>query len=132
MMNSKRLSTALLVLSALGFADSAYLTIEHYLNRIPPCSVGGCETVLTSNFAVIFGVPLAAIGIAYYLTVFFMVLTGKMRWLTWLVSAGFVISLLLLSLQAFVLHAFCLYCLGSLATSTLLFVFVWQQPGNSI
>jgi uncharacterized membrane protein len=35
---------------------------------------------------------------------------------------GFVASLYFFILQAFVLHAFCQYCLGSATTSTILFV----------
>ena len=120
MMNSKLLSKLLLFVSFLGFVDASYLTIEHFLNRIPPCTVGGCEAVLTSEFAVIFGVPLALIGVLYYLLVFFLVLKNKN--IKILVTLGFLASLGLLALQAFVIHAFCLYCLGSLATSTILFV----------
>ncbi|OHA32010.1 MAG: hypothetical protein A2928_00260 [Candidatus Taylorbacteria bacterium RIFCSPLOWO2_01_FULL_45_15b] len=39
-----------------------------------------------------------------------------------LASVGFLVSLLLLYVQAFVLHAYCLYCLLSAGTSTLLFI----------
>ena len=131
MMNSKLLSKILQVVSFLGFADATYLTLEHFLNRIPPCSIGGCETVLTSDYAVIAGIPLAVMGMLFYLTVFFMVTTGKTQWLKLFVSIGFAVSLLLLGLQAFVIHAFCLYCLGSLTTSTLLYIFVCLRPGNS-
>ena len=48
-----------------GLADALYLTIEHLAGRSVPCSVtGGCEEVLTSSYAVIAGIPLAAVGAA--------------------------------------------------------------------
>ena len=120
-MNSKHLSKLLLVFSFIGFLDASYLTLEHMLNRIPPCTIGGCETVLTSSYAAIFGIPIAAFGILYYMTVFFLVLQGKTSRVFYiLVTLGFITSLVLLGIQAFVLNAFCLYCLGSLVTSTLL------------
>lgn len=131
MMNSKILSRLLLGISLLGFVDAAYLTVSHYLHRIPPCTIGGCETVLTSRFSTVAGIPDALFGALFYMAVFLMVVSGKTRWLKLIVSVGFVISLVLLGLQAFVIHAFCLYCLGSLTTSTLLFIFIWLPPGNS-
>lgn len=131
MMTSKIWSRLLLGVSLLGFADAAYLTITHFLNRIPPCTTSGCETVLSSRFSTIGGIPLALFGVAFYLVVFFLVVSGKLTGLKPIISIGFAASLVFLGLQAFVIHAFCLYCLGSLGTSTLLFILVWLQPGNS-
>ena len=59
----------LLIVALLGFADATYLTIEHYQNKIPPCSVGGCEQVLTSAYSVVAGVPVSLMGSVYYLLV---------------------------------------------------------------
>ncbi len=43
-----------------GLADSIYLTIKHFTGEKVPCSiVEGCEQVLTSSYAEIFGIPLA-------------------------------------------------------------------------
>ncbi|MEK7615721.1 MAG: vitamin K epoxide reductase family protein [Patescibacteria group bacterium] len=123
MINSKTLSRLLLGLSLLGFVDAAYLTVSHYQNAIPPCTISGCETVLTSEYAVMFGVPLALLGALYYLTVFFLVLSNSVRVVVWLVGIGFVISLVLVGLQLFVLDAICQYCMISAATTTLLLIF---------
>ena len=136
MINSRRLLNAVSVLSFLGFLDAAYLTLTHFQNRIPPCTLGSCETVLTSQYAAIFGIPIAMIGAFYYVTVFLFSRIGSVRWLFVTVSAGFAISLVLLGLQLFILHAICLYCIGSLTITTLLFILgllllrTWQQPGN--
>ena len=138
MINLPRLWKALSILSFIGFLDAAYLTITHFQNRVPPCNIGGCETVLTSEYSVIGGIPLALLGVIYYVVVFFLVQTRNHRWLFALVSAGFAISIALLGLQLFVINALCLYCLVSLGITTLLFVMslvllrTWRQTGNFI
>src|SRR6476469_1988821 len=59
------------VLSLVGLADSIYLTIHHYTAEPVPCSItGGCEMVLTSPYAEVSGIPLAAFGAAAYFTAF--------------------------------------------------------------
>lgn len=127
---NSRARLALLIVSFIGFLDAAYLTIEHFQNRIPPCSINsGCETVLTSSYATVAGVPVALLGALFYMSVFFMVISHQTRWLKTIVTVAFIVSLVLLALQAFVIGAFCYYCLGSLVTSTLLCIIVWRQHG---
>jgi len=102
----------LLLLSLAGFFDSAYLTILHYKNVIPPCAIAkGCETVLTSRFSVFFGIPIALIGSLFFLALIFLLLLGFSKYFKLLISLGVVASVILFSIQAFVLRAFCQYCL---------------------
>ena len=127
---SKGLIVVALVIAALGFLDASYLAAEHYLNRIPPCTiVQGCETVLTSTYATFAGIPVALFGALFYLTAFFILFfyleTGARKLLLAFllcVSAAFLATLGFVYIQLFVLHAICLYCMGSAATSTLLFI----------
>ncbi len=118
------------LLAFIGFADATYLTLEHFQGRIPPCTVvNGCESVLTSPYASVGPIPVALFGALYYLVV---LCTSILSWQTkskklFLAIARFTLvgllaSIYFFSLQALVLHAWCLYCLGSVATSTLLFV----------
>ncbi|OGK23145.1 dihydroorotate dehydrogenase (quinone) [Candidatus Roizmanbacteria bacterium RIFCSPLOWO2_01_FULL_37_13] len=65
----------ILVLVLLGIIDSGYLTYEHYAKTVPPCSTSifiDCGKVLRSKYAVMFGIPLAVIGVIHYglLTIF--------------------------------------------------------------
>ena len=61
---------AVLALSFVGYLDSLYLTIAHYLDFTPRCSViRGCETVLTGRFSSFFGIPTSAFGMVFYLIV---------------------------------------------------------------
>ena len=122
------------IVAFLGFLDATFLTIEHFKNTIPPCTTGGCEVVLTSEYSVIFGIPLALLGSLFYLSVIILcvlILTNfkeiflKLFYL--LAGWGLIFSLFLLALQAFVIHAFCQYCLLSLATSTGIAVLAFLQ-----
>lgn len=122
-------------LAFLGFLDSTYLTILHYQNVFPPCSIThGCETVQTSQYATIGNIPVALLGSVYYLvlTVFSIIIlqtTDKklsaqlMKYLFFLALAGFIASLIFFSLQAFVIRAFCQYCLLAELLSTLILTF---------
>lgn len=108
----------LLLLSIGGFFDSAYLTILHYKNVIPPCTLAfGCETVLTSQFSAILGIPIALVGSLYFLVLIFLLLLnqkpGFFRYFKILTLAGVAVSIFLFLIQAFVLKAFCQYCLLS-------------------
>jgi uncharacterized membrane protein len=127
------------VLSLLGLADALYLTIEHVTGQTVRCTIlSGCSEVLSSQYAVVAGVPLAAVGAAAYFTVFSLAilavfeyrLAGKI--LAPLVFAMFFVSVWLFYLQAFVIRQFCQYCLISAAITTCLLVLVlslrWFKP----
>ncbi|HSD98320.1 MAG TPA: vitamin K epoxide reductase family protein [Patescibacteria group bacterium] len=128
----KALPYLLLVFAALGFLDAAYLTIQHYQHAIPPCTVGGCETVLTSQFATVFGVPIALLGAGFYAAVLLatglFLQTHKKQLVTilfLLCTAGFLVGLALIGIQAFILHSWCYYCLFSELIDFLLFDTSW-------
>lgn len=132
-MRPLKLPTSLVVIAFIvalaGFADATYLTIEHYQNAIPPCGVGSCESVLTSAYSTLFGLPISLFGSVYYLFILgglFAYLEGKneklLRAALILPMLGFIVSLALVSIMAFVLHAYCTYCLGSAAITTVLFI----------
>ena len=104
----------LLVLSLAGFFDSVYLTILHYKHIIPPCTIAlGCETVLTSRFSTILGIPIALVGALFFLVLIFLLLLGFFKYFKLLILSGVGVSIVLFCIQAFVLHAFCQYCLLS-------------------
>ncbi len=124
------LAIAVFVVALIGFADATYLVIEHYQGVIPPCTlVSGCETVLTSSYSVVFGVPVALLGSLFYIIVAAGALAyieGKneqlFRYALQFTVFGLLASLWFVFLQAFIIHSYCLYCLGSAATSTILFI----------
>ena len=113
-----------------GFLDASYLTFEHYRGTIPPCSiVSGCETVLTSSYSVVVGIPLALLGALFYFSLLMLVLiyvdSAKrfpLLLIRYQVIIGFLVSCGLVYVQLFVLHAICLYCMVSVFSSSMLFI----------
>jgi uncharacterized membrane protein len=117
--------------SLIGLADSIYLTVEHLSGRSVRCTiVAGCSAVLSSSYASLGGVPLALIGAVAYFTVFSLATlaafdyTWAGRFLSVLVGIMFLTTLWLLYLQAFVIKAFCQFCLLSALVTTALTVLV--------
>ena len=118
-------------LSLIGLGDALYLTIQHLTGHSVRCSItSGCSQVLSSSYAQIAGVPTAALGVAAYFTVFSLatlVLFGygwARTMLALVVACMFAATLWLLYLQAFVLRAFCQYCLLSAAVTITLTIIV--------
>ena len=122
-----KIVVAILVCAALGFIDASYLTVSHYFAIPLPCSiVNGCEKVTTSVYSTVFGVPLALFGAAYYLAMVLLSVFSldrknerSMKVVAVLSTAGFLISLGLVSIQLFVLDSICLYCMTSAAITTI-------------
>ncbi len=117
------------VVALAGVADAIYLTIKHYTGEQVPCSiVAGCEQVLTSSYADIAGIPLAAFGaLAYFAAFSLAILAAFGNRLMWRLFGVQVVLMALftawlLYLQAFVIQAFCQFCLISAAITFTLFV----------
>jgi uncharacterized membrane protein len=59
---------AIALMALIGLFDAAYLALERVTGGTLVCPVGGgCETVQNSAYAVLFGVPVAYIGVAGYM-----------------------------------------------------------------
>ena len=115
------------LLSLLGLADAIYLTVEHITGQSVRCTiVAGCSEVLSSSYSTIAGVPLAAVGAAAYFCVFSLATLAAFGYraagqlLMVLVGVMFVFALWLIYLQAFVIRAYCQYCLFSAAVTFVL------------
>ena len=123
---------AVALVALVGLADAAYLTVEHITGRSVRCMiVSGCDEVLQSRYATIAaGVPVAALGALAYFTVFSLATlaafgyAGARRLLAPLVAVMFLATLWFFYLQAFVIRAFCAYCLLSAAVTTTLTLLV--------
>ncbi len=125
----EKLPLAAAVLAVVGLADSVYLTVSHYTKTPVPCSiVEGCETVLTSSYAELAGIPIAAFGAAAYFVAFSLAILAaygnRAAWMLFGVQAFFMaaVSAYLIYVQGFIIGAFCQFCLVSAATSISLFL----------
>ena len=119
------------LLSLLGLADALYLTVEHVTGQSVKCTIiSGCSEVLSSPYAVVGGMPLAAVGAAAYFTVFSLATLAAFGYraagtlLTPLIAAMFFVSIWLIYLQAFVIREFCQYCLFSAAITSVLLLLI--------
>ena len=127
------LPVLMFILTLIGLGDAIYLTIEHYRNIIPPCEINigfiDCGQVLNGPYATILGQPVALLGLIYYAVLFISfiyILTNKSSFFKQIAinlsAMGFVFSMYLVFLMAFVIKAICLYCFVSALISTLLFI----------
>lgn len=131
-MRVKLFAILFLLLSFIGFIDSIYLTGKYYAGDPVVCSLiffNACESVTMSAYATILGVPVALLGAGYYIALFilaaasFITLNGRLLTIaSYATVLGFAASMWFVYVQAFVLNAFCSYCIISAATSLLLFI----------
>lgn len=120
----------IIIVSIIGFLDATYLTAKHYLDAPIPCSVfQGCEKVTTSEYATVFGIPVALGGSLYYLVIFLLSVayldlknSKFLALVPWISIVGFLSSVWFVYLQLFVIKAICPYCMLSALTSTILFI----------
>jgi uncharacterized membrane protein len=131
-----RMAIALLALA--GLLISSYLTMYKlgFLGEIQ-CTLGGCEKVQTSRWATFLGLPVSAWGLGAYVTLLVVSIVGiqprwvRARWvalaLFGLSAVGVAFSAYLTYLEAFVIHAWCQWCLISAILITL--IFLLSLPG---
>ncbi len=124
-MNKRILAIALVAF--LGMIDTFYISIKRGGPPVACHVTKGCNDVLTSAYSTLAGIPISWFGLAFYLAVFSCAifdLSGSAniaRLILYPATLAFLISLCLLGVQAFILHAYCEYCLMSALFSTSIF-----------
>lgn len=115
------------VIALIGLSDAIYLTVQHLTGQNVECLAStGCEKVLGSSYATIGKIPLAGFGAVAYFAVFSLATLAAFgrAWATslflCLVATMLGVTCWLLYLQAFLLHAFCYFCLLSAALTLML------------
>ncbi|MBT4916999.1 vitamin K epoxide reductase family protein [Candidatus Peregrinibacteria bacterium] len=114
-----------------GLLDALYLTVTHYSGADIACGIlEGCDEVAQSKYSMVFGIPLALLGLFYYFSVLLSLLlyfdTKKSIFAEFVIPVsafGFLFSIYLTYLQIWVIEALCIYCISSAVSSTLLFIF---------
>ena len=117
------LTAAIVVLCLAGEVASVLALREHYNTEPAPCDINArwdCGIVNHSDFAMLRGVPVAAIGILGYTLL--AVLAGRFRRLTALGAlAGLAFALRLSYIEWKVLETWCIYCVASQAIIAVIF-----------
>ncbi len=125
----------LLWLALLGMVLAGYLTLTTWTGQTAAgCSVGGgCDQVLSSPWAKLFGLPTAFWGFLLYLSLAGIAFIARRdtQWkLAWLVSLfGVLYSISLITVSLVKLRAACPYCLTSAALVAAIFgTVLYQRP----
>src|SRR5574342_339869 len=122
-------SSAILVV--IGLFVSIYMTIYKVTSNDALClGSGDCSTVNASRYAEVYGIPVAAIGIAGYFAILlshwyeqrdkFFEKNGPML-IFGLALTGFLFTVYLIYIEFAILHALCPFCLTSQTAMTLIF-----------
>ena len=107
-----------------GLGIAGYLTAVHYAGGTPVCAVAhGCATVQQSDYAALAGVPVAVLGLAGYVAILAALARDGEAWRTaaaFVSLAGLGFSAWLTYVEVAVLHAICIWCVGSAVCMALL------------
>jgi uncharacterized membrane protein len=136
-LNPMRYVIALLAIA--GIVVSVLALKVHYSNDVAPCSINekwDCGIVNHSPYAVLYGVPVAAIGVAGYLLIVVLALLCRRGWLLAAVTIGLAFALYLTHIERDVLGVWCLYCAISQAIIAVIMLlvigwFVWAMRSKT-
>lgn len=119
------------IFSLLGFGVASFLFYEYSFNGPIFCPTGqGCDIVRVSPYSHILGVPVPFLGVAYYFTMAMLSVVHShqlphkvIRKLQILSSAAAVaFGVYLTFLEAFVIRAYCFWCVVSFIISIAIFL----------
>ena len=131
----------LVALDVVGLLIAGYLSVVELGGGVPSCGpLRGCETVATSEYARIGGIPVAVFGVALSVVL----LTLALAWIRTdnpllldvhcgLSLIGVIFEVYFLSLQVFVIHAVCVWCTLyglSLIARFVVALAIWLQQGR--
>jgi uncharacterized membrane protein len=128
---------ASLIVALVGLAVSVYLTVEHFTSSTtlacPEGAVVNCAKVTSSQWSELFGIPVAVLGLGYFVAM--TVLVTPAAWRRRALDpvrvvgagAGVVMVLYLVWVELFRVNAICLWCTAVHACSlALLATVLWR------
>ena len=139
-MNNRLPRLSSIILSILGTLDAGYLSYVKFANAQIICGqYSGCETVNTSVYSEVAGIPVAFLGAgAYLLILVFLLLEDRSDF--WrsnspllvfgLTLVGVLFSAYLTYIEIAVIHAVCVYCVSSAIILAILFIIAILRLAN--
>jgi uncharacterized membrane protein len=133
-----------LVICVLGLADAAYLTFEHFTSSSTlACSDKGavnCLKVTTSSYSKVLGIPVALLGLIFFVAMVVLCLPQLWRSQQKSVrqlrlaaaSVGMLSVLYLVWVELFKVDAICLWCTGVHVLTFVLFALVVIEFTGSV
>jgi uncharacterized membrane protein len=137
------IAASTLIVSVLGLAGAAYLTVEHFTQNsyagCPASATFNCARVTTSAQSHIAGIPVAVLGLAFF--VFMVAVNSPWGWRAqWSavhvarlasVVAGMIFVIYLIYAELILIGSVCLYCTGVHIATFLLFGLVVTKAATS-
>jgi uncharacterized membrane protein len=120
-LTERHLRAGIGALAAVGLGLTAYLLYVRQTGTTLTCTTGGCETVQSSRYSEVFGVPVAALGlVAYVVLLATACLRSDLARLAQAVVAlsAFAFSAYLVYVQLHVIGAVCDWCVVSDVVTT--------------
>jgi uncharacterized membrane protein len=111
----------------IGIVVSALALREHYRTEASPCSINerwDCGIVNHSPYAMVYGIPVAVLGIAGYLLLGLLAFRRAYPWMLPFVMFALAFAIHLADVEAYVLGVWCIYCVASLGVISLLTLLV--------
>jgi uncharacterized membrane protein len=141
-------------LATLGAVITAYLTVAKLTDTPTVCPTSGCDIVMASPYASVFGIPLSLLGFFAYVAMIGLAIAPQLinrkhktlranldQWTQLLLLVGatsmLVFSGYLMYLIFFEIQAVCIYCVSSAFIATMLFGFslfgqTWRDRGQPL
>ena len=126
------LLAAILIFAVAGLGISGYLTYAHFNEGALVCSIGGCETVQSSQYSTIGPIPIAMLGMAMFTSLIVFAVLRMVQFsrvspetialVSWtMLLAGILYYLYLTYVELFVLNAICQWCVLSSIAAAVIF-----------
>jgi uncharacterized membrane protein len=143
----KKIWVSSVVLAVIGLIDSIYLVWVKFTDQYALCGpIGNCESVNTSQYSEIWGIPIALLGAGAYIVIIILLLLENRSELMGEYSPlivfgisliGVLYSIYLTYIEVAVLRAICPYCVISavvlvllLVLSTIRILQSFREPGT--
>lgn len=128
----------LLTVAFIGLIVAGYLTVAYSSNSPIACVSGeGCAAAQLSSYASFIGIQTPIYGLIYYFALGIIAALWNQETkknlrlpLGILTSVGLGVSLFLSSVEAFVLHAWCSWCVISALLTIVAFSMFWKVSSN--
>ncbi|MEN9389103.1 MAG: hypothetical protein RLY61_187 [Candidatus Parcubacteria bacterium] len=127
MEQSKNKQLFLYMLCLIGIGISMYLTYTKVTSSSVACINAGCNTVQSSKYSELFGIPMGVFGLGFYFALFTLLFKAKESWAKLLLVWGNIYSLYLTYLELFVIKAICVWCVGSFVVIILMTILLFTK-----
>ncbi len=128
----KKLRSSIVIISVIGLIDSLYLSWLKFTHREAFCGGSGdCQTVASSPYSEIAGIPIAVLGLGAYAVILGLIYIEQKSdfWrefsplLVFGISlVGIIYSIYLTYIEIAVIYAICPYCVVSAIAMLLIFI----------